>query len=81
MSIKYDVDEFVIKCTPEKVQVELQTSSFFAHIHSTEIMVRKNNNDGDKNKEFYSLSQISEPITTAVNIPSTFSSEDVADPN
>lgn len=41
-------------------------------------MVRRNDNDGNENNESYSLSQISESITAAINIPSTFSSKDIA---
>lgn len=77
----YDADEYVIEQTPEKFQEKLQTSSPHAYIPPTKTMVRRNDNKRDKNNQSYVHSDISEPISTAVNILSLLLLAEFADPN
>lgn len=77
----YDADEYVIEQTPEKIQEKLQTSSPHAYISPTETMVRRNDNEQDKNDQSYAHSDIFEPISAAVNMPSPVPLAEFADPN
>lgn len=77
----YDADEYVIERTPEKFQEKSQTSFLHTYISPTETMVRKNDNERDKNDQSYAHLDISEPISAAVNIPSSLLLAEFADPN
>ncbi len=66
----YNTDEYVIKQTSEKSHEKLQTSSPHLYIPSTEKMVRRNNNERDKNDQLYAHSNISKAINATINIPS-----------
>lgn len=65
--IKYEVNEFVDKQTSKKGYIKLQTLYSLIHMHLTKIIVRKNDNNRDKNKKSYSFFQISELITITIN--------------
>lgn len=49
-----------------------QAVSSYVFIPPTEIMVRKNNIEQDKNDKFYTYSDVSEAINTTINISSSF---------
>ena len=46
----------------------MQALSSTVHVHSTESMVRENVNEKNENKQSYSSLQISELMTTTINI-------------
>lgn len=71
----YDSDKYVIKQTIEKIQEKSQISSPYLYIPQIEIMIKKNNNKQDKNDQSYIPSNISEPISTFLNMFSPFIAE------
>lgn len=73
--ISYDVDKYVIEHTPVKILKNSQNS--FPHAY----MIRKNENEQDKNNESYTHSEISKPISVAVNISSSLLLEEFANLN
>lgn len=76
-----DSNEFFIERIPKQQKDVLQALSSTKPIPSTESSVGIDDNRKNEEIGSHSLDQISEPITAAVNILSTTSSEDNADPN
>lgn len=59
----------------------MQTSSSHIYILPTETIVIRNDNEQDKNDQSYAHSDIFEPISTIINIPSPLLLEEFANPN
>ncbi len=76
-----NADEFVVERIPkqpQKVELPLAIQTI---VHETESMVRKNVGERTENERSQVVLEISEPRTTAVNIPSIVIPEDIPDPN
>lgn len=78
----YDnADEFVVERIPKQSQEVELPLAMQTIVHETESIVRKNVGERTENEGSQVLLEISEPRTTAGNIPSIVIPEDIPDPN